>query len=119
MNNLGAYLTGRRGPDWRRRDFAVPAVVLALQVAGTFVAVHRHPALHLTVLDWLLLGAGPPALTPRRFHRVAVLWVTLAATLSPSGSPAANFSLVVAFLTAATSGHRRGARTRVVVRQHG
>ncbi len=114
MNHLGAYLTGRRGPDWRRRDFAVPAVVLALQVAGTFVAVHRHPALHLTVLDWLLLAAGPLALTTRRFHPVAVLCATLAATLSPSGSPAANFSLVVAFLTAATSGHRRAAWTGVV-----
>src|ERR1700759_5045451 len=64
MNPLGALLPRRRGPDWRRRDFAVPAVVLALQVAGTFVAVHRHPALHLTVLDWLLLAAGPAGPPP-------------------------------------------------------
>ena len=45
---------------------------------------------------------------------MAVLWTTLAVTLPPSGSPAANFSLVVAFFGAAVSGHRRAAWAAIV-----
>jgi signal transduction histidine kinase len=102
-----------RSWDWRR-DLAVPAVVLALQLAGTFGVRQHHPIAGQGPLDWLLLVAGPLALTVRRFHPVAVLWTTLAATLSPSGSPAANFSLVVAFFAAVQSGHRRAAWTALV-----
>jgi signal transduction histidine kinase len=126
MNDLGAMadercgLDRRRGAGWPgpgwsgpgvhlldwRRDLALPAVVLAFQLAGTFGLRHHHPVAGLGVLDWLLAVAGPLALTVRRSHPVAVLWITLAATLSPSGSPLANLSLVVAFFAAALSGHR-------------
>jgi signal transduction histidine kinase len=115
MKHVGAYLGGRRGLNWRRRDFAVPVVVLALQVAGALGARHHHPAGQLDVLGWLLLAAGPLALTVRRFQPVAVLWTTLAVTLPPPGSPAANLSLVVAFFGAAASGHRRAAWAAIVV----
>ncbi|MBV9793936.1 MAG: sensor histidine kinase [Actinobacteria bacterium] len=113
MNYVAGWAGGRRGRDWRR-DLVVPAVVLVLQVAGTFGVRQHHPAAGQGALDWLLLAAGPLALTVRRFHPVAVLWTTLAATLSPSGSPAANFSLVVAFFAAVQSGHRRAAWTAIV-----
>jgi signal transduction histidine kinase len=129
MNYLDATAEARRGldrrrgrgwpgPDWhrldRRRDLALPAVVLAFQLAGTFGLRHHHPVAGLGVLDWLLLVAGPLALTVRRFHPVAALWTTLAATLSPSGSPLANLSLVVAFFAAALNGHRRAGWAAIV-----
>jgi signal transduction histidine kinase len=129
MNHLGAYPDRRpslnwrrlnwrrpnwRPVNWRRRDLAGPAVVLALQVAGTFGIQRHHPAAQLGLLGWLLLAAGPLALTVRRTHPAAVLWTTLAVTLPPSTSPAANLSLVVAFFVAAVSGHRRAAWTAIV-----
>jgi hypothetical protein len=42
------------------------------------------------------------------------VWVTFAATLTPSGAWSANLSLIVAFLVAATSGHRRAAWVVIV-----
>jgi len=113
MNYVAVLTGGRRDLDWRR-DLAVPAVVLAVALAGTFGLQHHAPVAGLGVLDWLLLVAGPLALTARRFHPVAVLWIALAATLSPSGSPLANLSLVVAFFAAALSGQRRAAWAAVV-----
>jgi signal transduction histidine kinase len=109
MNHVTAAWNRRRGRDWPRRDLAVPALVLALQLAGTLGEQDHHPLAQLGVLGWLLLAAGPLALTVRRSHPVAALWVALAATVPPSGSPAASLSLVVAFFGAATSGHRRAA----------
>jgi signal transduction histidine kinase len=109
MNHVTALWNRRRGRDWPRRDLAVPALVLALQLAGTFGERYHHPLAQVSELGWLLVVAGPLALTVRRSHPVAVLWASLAATVPPSGSPAANLSLVVAFFGAATSGHRRAA----------
>jgi signal transduction histidine kinase len=124
MNHLGADLERRRGLNWRRgpgwrglnwrREFAVPVLVLALQVAGTFGAQRHHSVAQLGLLGWLLLAAGPLALTVRRAHPVAVLWTALAVTLPPFTSPAANLSLVVAFFGAAVSGHRRAAWAAIV-----
>ena len=128
MNHLGADLERRRSPGWRRpnwrsldwcgldwrREFAVPVLVLALQVAGAFGAQRHHPLAQLGLLGWLLLAAGPLALTVRRAHPVAVLWTALAVTLPPFTSPAANLSLVVAFFGAAVSGHRRAAWAAIV-----
>jgi signal transduction histidine kinase len=109
MNHVTARPNRCRGRDWPRRDLAVPALVLALQVAGTLGERDHHPLAQLGVPGWLLLAVGPLALTVRRSHPVAALWVALAATVPPSASPAANLSLVVAFFGAATSGHRRAA----------
>ena len=92
----------------------MPVLVLALQVAGAFGAQRHHSVAQLGLLGWLLLAAGPLALTVRRAHPVAVLWTTLAVTLPPSRSPAANLSLVVAFFGAAVSGHRRAAWAAIV-----
>jgi signal transduction histidine kinase len=113
MNYVAVLTGGRRDLDWRR-DLAVPAAVLVLQLTGTLGVQRHHPVPELGALDWLMAAAGPLALTVRRFHPVAVLWITLAATLSPSGSPLANVSLVVAFFGAALRGHRRAAWTAVV-----
>src|SRR6201995_1112361 len=109
MNHVTALWDRRRGRDWPRRDLAVPALVLALQVAGTLGEQNHHPLARLGVAGWLLLAVGPLALTARRSHPVAALWVALAATVPPFASSAANVSLVVAFFGAATSGHRRAA----------
>src|SRR6201992_1974966 len=109
MNHVTALWDRRRGRDWPRRDLAVPALVLALQVAGTLGEQNHHPLARLGVAGWLLLAVGPLALTARRSHPVAALWGALAATVPPCASSAATVSLVVAFFGAATSGHRRAA----------
>jgi signal transduction histidine kinase len=114
MNHLSAYLERRRGLNGRRRDVAVAALVLALQVAGTIGVERHHSLAQLGLLGWLLLAVGPLALTVRRAYPVAVLWTALAVTLPPFTSPAANLSLVVAFFGAAASGHRRAAWTAIV-----
>jgi signal transduction histidine kinase len=95
-----------------RRDLALPLVLLAAQLAGSaFTSASRtlfSPRVPLDALDWVLLVAGPVALVARRRHPVAVLWVTLAATL-PSGTGLAHVSFVVAFFVAATAGKRYAA----------
>src|ERR1700728_1786160 len=104
------------GLDWRR-DLALPAVLLVVQLAGAAatVAGHHSPTRHLGPADWVLLVVGPLALVFRRRWPVAVLWVAFAATLTPSGAWSANLSLIVAFVLAATSGHRRAAWVVIVV----
>jgi signal transduction histidine kinase len=104
------------GLDWRR-DLALPAVLLVVQLAGAAatVAGHHSPTKHLGSADWVLLVVGPLALVFRRRWPVAVLWVAFAATLTPSGAWSANLSLIVAFFLAATSGHRRAAWVVIVI----
>src|SRR6201994_1767395 len=109
MNHVTALWNRCRGRARPGRDLAVPALVLTLQVAGTLGLRRHHPPAQLGVAAWLLLAAGPLALMVRRPHPVAALWISLAATVPPFSSPAANLSLVVAFFIAATSGHRRAA----------
>jgi signal transduction histidine kinase len=102
--------------EWRR-DLALPAVILVLQLAGAAALAagqHRHGA-HVGGADWILVVIGPLALTLRCRYPVAVLWVAFAATLAPSGASSANLSLITAFLAAAVSGHRRAAWAVIVV----
>ncbi|HEX4306124.1 MAG TPA: histidine kinase [Solirubrobacterales bacterium] len=105
---------GSRRP--RASELRLPAILLALQVAAALGSGgHQEGAHgHLTVADWLLVGVGPLALVFRRQAPVAVLWVALAATLSPTGAWSTNLSLIVAFFLAATSGHRWAARTALL-----
>ena len=84
------------------------------------VRLQRWPATisattHLGPVEWALLVVGPLALVFRRRWPVAVLWVTFAATLTPSGAWSANLSLIVAFFLAATGGHRRAAWVVIVI----
>ncbi len=104
------------GLIWRR-DLALPAVLLVVQLAGAVatVAGHHSPTTHLGPVEWVLLVIGPLALVFRRRWPVAVLWVAFVATLTPSGAWSANLSLIVAFFLAATSGHRRAAWVVIVV----
>jgi signal transduction histidine kinase len=103
------------GLSWRS-DVALPVVVGLLQVAaGIGAAWHHHHQIDIGSFQWALLVAGPLALVARRHHPVAVLWVTFAATLGSSGEWAGYLSLIVAFFTAATGGHRRAAWTVAVV----
>jgi len=104
------------GLDWRR-DLALPAVLLLVQLAGAAatLAGHHSGTKHLGPADWVLLVVGPLALVFRRRWPVAVLWVAFVATLTPSGAWSANLSLIVAFFLAATSGHRRAAWVVIVV----
>ncbi|HUA94931.1 MAG TPA: hypothetical protein VMB82_05330, partial [Acidimicrobiales bacterium] len=90
---LSAWLGGL---DWRR-DLALPAVLLVVQLAAAAatVAGHHGPTKHLGPANWALLVVGPLALVFRRRWPVAVLWVAFAATLTPSGAWSANLSLIV------------------------
>jgi signal transduction histidine kinase len=103
------------GLDWRR-DLALPAVLLVVQLAwaAATVAGHHGPTQHLGPADWALLVVGPLALVFWRRWPVAVLWVAFAATLTPSGAWSANLSLIVAFFVTAASGHRRAAWVVIV-----
>ena len=104
------------GLDWRR-DLALPAVLLLLQLGGAAATVvgHRGPAGHLGAVGWLFLVVGPLSLLFWRRWPVAVLWVAFAATLASSGAWPANFSLIVAFFVAAISGHRYAAWVVIAV----
>jgi signal transduction histidine kinase len=102
-----------RAPSWSRRlslrrDLALPLVVLAVQLIGAAaggekLTVFSHPR-PLGALDWVLLVVGPVALVARRWHPVAVLWVTLAATLPAPWL--AHGSFLVAFFVAVIRGRR-------------
>jgi signal transduction histidine kinase len=112
----GRFVRSLDGLGWRR-DLALPAVLLVIQLAGAAatVAGHHSPAKHLGAADWVLLVVGPAALVFRRRWPVAVLWVAFAATLTPSGAWSANLSLIVAFFLAAIGGHRRSAWVVIAV----
>jgi signal transduction histidine kinase len=93
-----------------RRDLALPLVLLGVQLT---LAATDSSMWHLFSgprslgpVDWVLLVVGPVALAARRRHPVLVVWVTLAATLGPSGTGLTQLSFLVAFFMAATAGHR-------------
>jgi signal transduction histidine kinase len=93
-----------------RRDLALPLLLLAVQliVAAAFrgtANLFRLPG-SLGLLGWTSLVAGPVALVARRRHPLPVLWVCLAAAVTPSGTGLAHLSLVVAVFTAAAAGKR-------------
>jgi signal transduction histidine kinase len=91
-------------------ELLLPAVLLVAQLSGAAATVGgQHGASgRLGPAGWLLVVVGPVALVFRRRSPVAVLWVTLAATLSPwNAAWPANLSLIAAFFVAATGGHRR------------
>jgi len=102
----------RASQKWR--DLRLPAAVLVIQIAAAAGSTAGGHGPHLGVIDWVLLVIGPVALVARRRHPAAVLWVTLAATLTPSGAWASNLSLIVAFFVAAVGGHRHAAWLAVV-----
>ncbi|MEU5762877.1 histidine kinase [Nocardia sp. NPDC047648] len=92
-------------------DWGVALVVAAVQVVGGTFANMRQTGVHsLDVLGYLLLLAGPVALIRRRAQPlpvlIVVLGVCLAYFLRGYGYGPIFVSLVVAFLTAASSGSR-------------
>ena len=117
MRDPGAALAGpaSRVPWWPRtlslrQDLALPLVLLAVQLTAAATiegAWHLFsPPRSLGPVDWVLLVVGPVALVARRRHPLLVLWVTLAATLAPSGTGLTHVSFIVAFFVAATAGKR-------------
>jgi signal transduction histidine kinase len=117
MRDPGAALAewASRAPWWPRtlrlrRNLALPLVLLAVQLTwaaadSSMWHLFSGPR-SLGPVDWMLLVAGPVALAARRRHPVPVLWVTLAATLGPSGTGLTQLSFLVAFFVAATAGKR-------------
>ncbi|WP_306303632.1 sensor histidine kinase [Nocardia pneumoniae] len=92
-------------------DWGVALVVAAVQVVGGTFANMRQTGVHsLDVLGYLLLLAGPVALIWRRAQPVPVLFVVLAVCVAyfvrGYGYGPIFLALVVAFLTAASSGSR-------------
>jgi signal transduction histidine kinase len=97
-----------------RQELALPLVLLAAQLSLAAFLTRANanlfgPRAPLDAADWVLLAAGPLALVARRRHPVLVLWVTVAATIPPSGTGLAHVSMVVAFFVAATAGKRYAA----------
>lgn len=90
---------------------ALPLLVGAVQMAGTYLAgLHQPGRRPFDVAAFLLLAAGPAALTVRRRYPVTVLAVVLAATLgySLSGYPRGPIflALIVALVGAVMAGRR-------------
>ncbi|MGW4328552.1 histidine kinase [Nocardia sp. NPDC004573] len=103
-----AGITDRSSVGW---DWGVALVVAAVQVVGGTFANMRQTGVHsLDALGYALLLAGPVALIWRRVQPVPVLIVVLAVCLAyflrGYGYGPIFVALVVAFLTAASSGSR-------------
>lgn len=103
-----------------RSRLVLPAVVGLMQVMGTFFASHAEPSRRaLDVLAFVLLLAGPAALTKRSKHPIPVLLAIFAVTaayelLGYADGPIF-VSLVVAVVAAIMQGHRRVAIGVVVL----
>ncbi|MGQ4619013.1 histidine kinase [Nocardia sp. R7R-8] len=101
-------MTDRSSVGW---DWGVALVVAAIQlVGGTFANIRQTGVHSLDALDYLLLLAGPVALIWRRAQPLPVLIVVLAVCvayfLRGYGYGPIVVALVVAFLTAASTGSR-------------
>ena len=110
----------RHSGPWRGRWFVLPLVVGVIQVVGTHFAGFRQPErMDLDALGILLLAVGPAALLGRRRYPVVVLAFVLATTLGfllidyPRGP--IFLALIVAFVNAVMSGHRRAAAISLLV----
>nr|WP_239003990.1 histidine kinase [Nocardia panacis] len=93
------------------RDWGVALAVTAVVVLGGSFANRAQPDMHpLGLFGYLLLLVGPAALLWRRYQPVPVLWfavgICLAYIMAGYGYGPIFLSLVVAFLTAATTGSR-------------
>ncbi|WP_238815692.1 sensor histidine kinase [Nocardia brasiliensis] len=101
-------MTSRSSLGW---DWGVAVVVAALQIVGGTFANLRIGENSLDAIGYALLLAGPVALTQRRAHPLPVLFVALGACLAylalGYGYGPIFLSLVVAFLTAGSTGARR------------
>lgn len=92
-------------------DWGVALAVTALVVvAGTFANRNQPEVTDLGWFGYLLLVIGPAALIWRRVHPVPVFWfvlgICLAFVLGDYGYGPIFLALIVAFLTAGTSGSR-------------
>jgi signal transduction histidine kinase len=108
--------SNQRPGAWRgwRLDLAVTLAVAVVQVLGTRAAAQGQPAREpFDALAYILLVAGPVALLFRRRVPVAVYAFVFSATLGYSVIGYAQgpifVSLVVAFFTVVTTGHRLAA----------
>jgi signal transduction histidine kinase len=99
-------------------DAAIAAVVIGVEVGGTYFAVSWHQR-HGTPGTWayLVLAAGGLALLARRRYPVAVLAVSLAAALAASrlGASVVWLGLIVAFFTAVLARKRAAAVASLVI----
>jgi signal transduction histidine kinase len=97
----GSWLSRQLG-DAGPRDLFLPAALLVVQLAGAAtVGGHHSSGQPLGAAGWILMMVGPLALVFRRRWPVGVLWVALAATLTPWGAWPADLSLIVAFFVVA------------------
>lgn len=100
-------MTGRGSLGW---DWGVALVVAALQIVGGTFANLRIGENSLGVIGYALLLAGPVALIWRRAHPVPVLLIALGACIAylslGYGYGPIFLSLIIAFLTAGSTGSR-------------
>lgn len=95
-------------------DAAVAVVVTVIQVLGTYAAAQHQPERRaVDAFGVVLLAGASLGLAFRRRWPVEVLWVTLGATLAYWVAGYARgpvfLALIVAFMTAVFTGHRRAA----------
>ncbi|MEU7139115.1 histidine kinase [Nocardia sp. NPDC046473] len=104
---MRAGITSQGSLGW---DWGVALVVAALQIVGGTFANMRMGENSLDILGYLLLLAGPVALIWRRSRPIPVLLVALGACAAylalGYGYGPIFVSLVIAFLTAASTGSR-------------
>jgi len=110
----------RTWPPLVGSSYLLPVAVAAIQLVGTHFAGLRQPErADLDALGFLLLAIGPVALVLRRRYPVGVLWFVLATTLGyllldyPRGP--IFLALIVAFVTAVSSGHRGAGAISLIV----
>lgn len=115
LHNAVRRAVGPAGDDWIH-VLLLPAVLLGVQYAATIGATHHH-RVHdrIDAIGWILLAVGPLATVVRRRHPVVMLWLAFAATLAPHGSRFGYLSLIVAFMIAASRGHRHVAWLVLVI----
>jgi signal transduction histidine kinase len=112
---------GPRGAAARRwaADAAIAAVVIAIEVGGTYASAgwhHGHATAGLT--DYLLLAVGGASLIARRRYPVSVLAVTLAVAIWPGADSQTRLiwlALIVAFFTAVQARQRAAAVASLVI----
>jgi signal transduction histidine kinase len=103
-----------------RFDAGLALAVLVVQVGATYGAArHQHVHRPWDLLAVALLAAGPIALLVRRRFPVGVLSVALSTALAywviGYGKGPLFLALIVAFITAVVSGHRRAAVASLAV----
>jgi signal transduction histidine kinase len=113
----GPRLRGTAARRWAA-DAAIAAVVIAIQVGGTYASAGHHGRATAGIATYVLLAIGGASLIARRRYPVGVLAVTLAVAIWPGVASQARpvwIALIVAFFTAVQARQRAAAIASLVI----